>query len=229
MRPVDKGAAPAEYAKYQDAGPDLLGCIGDYCSYCERQIETHLAVDHVQPKSLVPELQNSWSNFVLACVHCNSSKGDTAVNLADFCWPDCDNTLLALHYARGGIVHPNPNMPGRIKNMAQSTIELVGLDKDPGNPDINHRPTQSDRRWLRRQQAWELAEIYCERLKSNNSPEVRELIVDNAISRGMFSIWWTVFADDVDMRRRLREAFVGTANNCFNANEELQARAGGQV
>jgi uncharacterized protein (TIGR02646 family) len=229
MRPVDKGAAPGEYAKYQDAGLDLQQCIGDYCNYCERQIETHLAVEHIQPKSLVADLQNSWSNFLLACVNCNSCKGDTEVNLGDFFWPDCDNTLLVLDYTRGGIVCPNPTMPDHIKNKAQSTIKLVGLDKDPGNPDTTRRPTSSDRRWLRRQQVWELAELDCERLKSNDSPEVRELIVDNAISRGMFSIWWTVFADDVDMRRRLRQAFVGTDNSCFDPNENLQTRVGGQV
>ena len=54
MRPVDKGTAPTVYTKYQDAGPDLQSRLGDYCSYCERQIETHLAVEHIQPKSDVP-------------------------------------------------------------------------------------------------------------------------------------------------------------------------------
>jgi hypothetical protein len=52
MRPVNRGAAPAVYTNYQNAGPDLQACLGDYCSYCERQIETHLAVEHIQPKSL---------------------------------------------------------------------------------------------------------------------------------------------------------------------------------
>src|SRR5260221_6501574 len=75
MRPVDKGAAPALYENYQEAGPDLQVRLGDFCSYCERQIETHLAVEHVQPKSHVPALATVWSNFLLGCVHCNSSKG----------------------------------------------------------------------------------------------------------------------------------------------------------
>ena len=42
MRPVDKGAAPAVYTHYKNARVDLIGRLGDYCSYCERQIETHL-------------------------------------------------------------------------------------------------------------------------------------------------------------------------------------------
>ena len=75
MRPVDKGVAPARYVRYQDANSDLRGRIGDYCSYCERQIETHLAVEHVQPKVRRTTLRNSWSNFLLGCVNCNSSKG----------------------------------------------------------------------------------------------------------------------------------------------------------
>ena len=88
MRPVDKGAAPAVYAKYQDAGPDLQARLGDYCSYCERQIETNLAVEHIQPKSHVPALRTDWTNFLLGCVNCNSSKGNTPINLRDYFWPD---------------------------------------------------------------------------------------------------------------------------------------------
>src|SRR2546425_11096780 len=61
MRPVDKGAAPAVYARYQDAGPDLRARLGDYCSYCERQIETHLAVEHVQPKSHAHAPHTDWT------------------------------------------------------------------------------------------------------------------------------------------------------------------------
>src|SRR5260370_24609015 len=74
MRPVDKGVPPAVYATYQDAGSDLRSRLGDYCSYCERQIETHLAVEHVQPKVRRASLRNVWSNVLLGCVHCNSRK-----------------------------------------------------------------------------------------------------------------------------------------------------------
>jgi len=57
----------------------------------------------------------------------------------------------------------------------------------------------------------------------------RELIVENALGRGLFSVWWTVFLGDADMRRRLRQAFLGTDPGSFDANEDLQPRAGGQV
>lgn len=237
MRPVDKGVTTKVYAKYQDAGLDLQAVLGDYCSYCERQIETHLAVEHVQPKSIVTALATQWVNFLLGCVNCNSCKGDTAVVITDFLWPDTDNTLRAFDYKAGGVVCVNNANAADIQTKAKCTIELVSLDKDPGNPDPTRRPSDSDKRWKRRLEAWQLAVKYrakiqdCERHTSDMTirDHVRSSTVDVALGRGMFSIWWTVFEDDSDMRRRLREAFIGTHGGCFDANEDLVARAGGQV
>ena len=227
MRPVDKGLAPAAYAKYQDAGPDLQTRIGDYCSYCERQIETNLAVEHIRPKSHVPTLRNSWTNFLLGCVNCNSSKGDTAVSLSDYFRPDQDNTLRALVYLRGGIIKPHSALSSSLTAKAEATIRLTGLDRIPGNG--GRQPTKADQRWLRRQQAWEKAERCRDLLASQDTAQVRELIVDVATGRGEFSIWWTIFAGDFDMRRRLRSGFVGTHGASFDINEDLLARSGGQV
>jgi len=227
MRPVDKGAAPAAYARYQDAGPDLQACLGDYCSYCERQIETNLAIEHVQPKSHVPALSTIWSNFLLACVNCNSSKGAAPVNVVDHFWPDVDNTLRAFEYVRGGLVQPHAALAPPLVGKAVATIQLTGLDRDPGNP--GREPTTADQRWLRRQQAWEKAEWCRETLATQNTVPVRELIVNVATGRGEFSVWWTVFAGDVDMRRRLRKAFLGTHGASFDVNEALVPRAGGQL
>lgn len=229
MRPVDKGTTPTTYTNYSDAIKALVSRLGDYCSYCERQIETYLSVEHVQPKSLVPALRNSWGNFLLACVNCNSCKGNTAIHLSNYLWPDCDNTMMAFEYAQGGLISANTMLSGPLKIKACLTIELIGLDKDPGNPRSDRRPADSDRRWLRRKEVWQLAERHKEKLACNNTPEVRELIVENALARGMFSIWWSVFAGDQDMRKRFREAFLGTASNCFNAAEDLVSRPGGQV
>lgn len=227
MRPVDKGAAPAAYARYQDAGPDLQACLGDYCSYCERQIETHLAVEHVQPKARRHTLRVAWRNFLLGCVHCNSCKGKKRVALRNYYWPDRDNTLRAFGYVKGGLILPSAMLSAAEQSRAQDTITLTGLDKYPGN--AGREPTPSDRRWLRRQELWQMAEKDCARLLTNDTPEVRELIVENALARGMFSIWWTVFAGEVDMRRRLREAFLGTHGASFDVNEDLVPRAGGQL
>ena len=227
MRPVDKGVAPATYGRYQDAGPDLQARLGDYCSYCERQIETHLAVEHVQPKILCASLKTAWSNFLLGCVHCNSSKGKKPIALRDYYWPDRDNTLRAFDYVNGGLVLPGANLSAAERKRANDTITLTGLDKYPGN--AGREPTASDRRWRRRFETWQLAEKDRARLAIHDTIVVRELIVENAIARGMYSIWWTVFSGDVDMRRRLREVFVGTHGASFDANENLVPRAGGQL
>jgi len=227
MRPVDKGAAPAVYAEYHDAGPDLRARLGDYCCYCERQIETTLAVEHVQPKSSVPALLTDWKNFLLGCVNCNSSKGDTPINLMDYLWPDVDNTLRAFEYIRGGMIQPSETLVPILVAKARATIALAGLDRYPGH--AGREPTSADLRWLRRQQAWEKATHYREKLAAQDTDTLREAITDVATGRGEFSIWWTVFVGDTDMRRRLREAFIGTHGACFDVNENPVPRAGGQL
>lgn len=229
MRPVERGAAPQVFTNYRDAYPFLAQRMGDYCSYCERQIETHLAVEHVQPKSPVPALINSWTNFLLGCVNCNSCKGDTVVSLPDYLWPDTDNTLRAFEYEEGGSVKSNPGLDPAIRVKADATIILTGLDKDPGNPALDRRPTEADRRWLKRKEAWDKATRCREILAIQDTAETRELIVEVAKGKGMFSIYWAQFSHDSDMRRRLREAFVGTANNCFDHTENVQPRHGGQI
>ena len=119
-------------------------------------------------------------------------------------------------------------MKGDDQVRAEKTITLTGLDKIPGKPDRN--PTDSDQRWLKRQQTWQLAEHARDRLaKQKDNTSMREQIVDTAVNRGMFSIWWTVFAGDVDMRRRLREAFIGTHGASFDINENPTPRVGGQL
>ena len=227
MRPVDKGTAPTTCARYQDAGPDLRKRLGDFCCYCDRQIETNLAVEHVQPKSVVAALITNWANFLLACTNCNSNKGETPVNLVDYFWPHVDNTLRAFKYVRGGLIDPHPELLPRMAAKAVATLRLTGLDKDPGK--TGRVPTRSDMRWLRRQQAWTKAERYRDKLAEQNTVEFRELIVDVATGRGEFSIWWTVFAGDIDMRRRLRRAFIGTHGASFDINENPVPRAGGQL
>lgn len=227
MRPVEKGPSPAPaYAAYGDATADLEGRLGRYCSYCERRLETHLAVEHVQPKSLVPGLALTWANFLLACVNCNSCKGDAPINLPTLLWPDLDNTLRAFRYTAGGLVDVDSTIPPALQSSAAALRTLVGLDRVPG---AAVEPTDSDLRWNRRREAWDKAVRACQRLMASDTPELREQIAETAQESGMFSIWWEVFATDIDMRRRFRLAFLGTCANSFNASEELQARPGGQL
>lgn len=226
MRPIDRGTAPANYTRYEDAGPDLRKRLGPYCSYCERRIETNLAVEHVQPKSLVPALSTNWDNLLLACTNCNSIKGKTPIILADYFWPDVDNTLRAFEYGPDGLIGPHPCLMPTMAKKATATLQLTGLDRDPSN---YGRKLASDYRWQRRQEVWEKAKMCRDTLTSQDTVKVRELIVENATACGMFSIWWTVFAGDVDMRQRLREAFVGTDAGSFDGKENPVPRAGGQL
>jgi uncharacterized protein (TIGR02646 family) len=229
MRPVDKGTSPRVYTHYGDALDDLRAVIGDFCSYCERQIETHLAIEHVQPKSRKKFLLNDWSNFLLGCVNCNSCKGKKKVVLDKCLWPDRDNTMRAFAYERSGSVKVNRRLGVGNRSRADATLTLVGLDRVPGHPIVKKRPTSADLRWRRRQEAFDLAQRERVRLQQQDTPLVRQLIADVAHGRGMFSIWMQVFAGDTDMRRRFREAFRGTDPESFDAFEDLRRRPRGQV
>lgn len=73
MRPVDKGSVPTDnngqpkqYSEYQQARPDLIKRLGEYCSFCEGRIAANLAVEHILPKSLHPQLALCWDNFLMA-------------------------------------------------------------------------------------------------------------------------------------------------------------------
>ena len=91
MRPIIRGDVPKNtqgedkiYRNYGSARRDLIGRIGQYCCYCNMRLESGLAIEHVRPKKPVPELETTWSNFLLACTNCNSTKGDEDVDLEDF-------------------------------------------------------------------------------------------------------------------------------------------------
>ena len=81
MRPVERGTAPRTYSQYSDAIGDLEERLGTYCSYCERRLPISLAVEHVVPKDLHPELKTEWTNFLLGCTNCNSVKADQPVEV----------------------------------------------------------------------------------------------------------------------------------------------------
>jgi len=187
-----------------------------------------LAVEHVSPKSLDPARETDWTNFLLGCVNCNSTKGDTLTNDQDFLWPDKDNTLLAIEYKKGGLVEVSSALSPQIGPKAKALIELVGLDRHPGQrPD--KLPSDRDKRYLEREEKWQLAHRMRQALSRNDNNDFRETLVELAKQSGFFGIWMAAFYDDCDMRRRFVEAFIGTANDCFEADWSLKARAGGHI
>ncbi|MCX6359445.1 MAG: HNH endonuclease [Armatimonadetes bacterium] len=216
MRPVDRGAAPREYPEYEDALPDLRDRLGRYCSYCERWMPTSLAVEHIRSKAHVPELRTEWTNLLLACANCNSTKGESNIDIDEYLLPDRDNPLIALRYRKDGGVVVDPAVGPADLQRGQALVDLVGL---------NATLTVRDLRRPDRIGAWEQAERYLARLSAPEAPTcARDDIALIAAQRGMFSIWWTVFEGDADMRRRLREAFKGTCAACFDEDENPIAR-----
>ena len=236
MRPVERGEVPIgakgqpkQYSQYDKAQSDLMNRIGEYCSYCERPIKTHLAIEHIQSKDFQPQFRLSWDNFLFACVNCNSTKGTKVQNditQADYYWPHLDNTFRAFIYQSGGIIKTNQVLNTAEQKKAQQTLELTGLDR---HPNASMKPTPKDRRWNHRRQVWDLAQQAKALLSVNNTLEMRAYIANNAKSNGFWSIWMTTFQDDPDMLNRFIQVFPGTCHQCFDSNGKPIPRRGGKL
>lgn len=222
MRSIRRGPSPinGDFKNYRDAFPHLAQKLGLYCSYCERRIATGLAVEHIQPKALpaYKHLVGNWQNFLLACINCNASKGDTDVVLANHLIPDRDNTSSAFLYLADGRIEVSERLAPQAKVQAQATLTLVALDRrsaEARNP--NERLVALDR-FKQRIDAWLQAEQAKQRLAPQPDNEALiATVIDLALATGFFSIWMQVFADDVPMRRRLIQAFGGTLDSgCFD-------------
>lgn len=98
----------------------------------------------------------------------------------------------------------------------------IWLDKTPNTS------TASDRRWLNRKEAWEMAERARTRLARCNNDDMKDQIIETVQAKGYWSIWMTVFEDDPDMLQRLINAFPGTSQQCFCPQLKPVARNGGQ-
>lgn len=225
MRPVRKGISPTgdiDFDDYKKAFPHLVGRIGSYCSYCERRIATNLAVEHIQPKDGQyghPGLTGRWSNFLLACVNCNSTKGAKEVILSNLLLPDRDNTFYAYVYSADGKVAPAAQLSPAQQAIAQETLSLTGLDKKVSQIiDENGRVVALDRE-SQRMQVWGQAQTaLADVISTPDNERLKYWIIEAARATGFFSIWITVFAGNDDMCLRFIAAFEGTAESgCFEA------------
>lgn len=240
MRPVRRGPSPQteDFSPYTAALAPLVARMGMYCSYCERPIPTNLAVEHIQPKALAPYagLIGRWTNYLLGCVNCNSTKGDRDVVPAELLLPDRDNTAAAFQYTADGRVQVAPKLTAARTKKAQALLSLVGLDKaataSGGSSTATSAATSAATstatstneaqvaldRVSQRMQAWlEASEARAELQAQPQLEPLRRVIVKQAQARGFFSVWMTVFADEADMRARFVKAFPGTAESgCFD-------------
>lgn len=230
MRPVNRGSNPVnrqgqpkQYTEYGNARRDLIERLGEYCSYCEMELDSSLAVEHIQPKEHHPTLEREWSNFLLACTNCNSTKGQKNPDLSSVFWPHLDNTFRAFEYSDEGVVKINPGLSDTEKTIAEATIALTGLAK------IANQQTATDRRWLNRREVWNIAQESKQDLSECDCEQMRRQIVRTAVGKGYWSIWMTVFSDDSDMLNRLICALPGTARDCFDTDGQSIARSGGQL
>lgn len=232
MRPVRRNSSPVvgDYAHYKDAKTDLISRIGSgwlngeqvaaYCSFCERKIETMLAVEHIEPKDGPfgkPGLVGRWTNFLLACVNCNSTKGAKQVVFTDLYLPDRDNTFWAFQYLPDGNIVPHTRLSQLQADIAKSTLSLVGLDKAMRSTVDEHGRLIAEDRASQRMQMFGIAESALADLQQDpNSEPLKRQVLANAVNGGFFSVWMTVFSNEVEMRKRLTEAFSGTRESeCF--------------
>jgi len=224
MRPVDKDAQPlkddgtvATFNTYQQSRRYLIDTIGEYCSYCERPILTSLAVEHIQPKTHNGHLELVWSNLLLACTNCNSTKGHTNVILANYFWPDRENTFKKFSYDLSGLVKVNPllNVPDAI--IAQNTISLVGLDRVQPNVGTREWEEASDRRHEHRLQAYIEANGYATKYDTATITEKATYLpfLIDISKKGFWSIWMNAFEAFPEVQRALIDDFKGTRQIYF--------------
>lgn len=220
MRPLNRGASPitSDYENYRDADPELVARLGSFCSYCERRINTNLAVEHIQPKALpaYAHLEGRWDNFLLGCVNCNATKGDRDVVLDQFLLPDRDNTIAAYNYSMDGRVDVRPDLTEQQRRSASATLHLTGLDQRLNEVRDSNGTLVAVDRVAQRMECWLIAQESRADLDSNRTEAFRRQVARTAVATGFFSIWMTVFANDPIQRRMFIVSFQGTAIDCYD-------------
>ncbi|OJE17821.1 hypothetical protein A9490_13655 [Bacillus thuringiensis] len=225
MRPVDKGASTTTYNAYQNARNDLCLKIGWYCSYCEMTIRNMPEVEHVIPVNQGgPSLD--WDNFLVSCKYCNVNKKDYNPGRINYYWPDQDNTFRAFEYKRGFPITASSLLGSSQKKIAETTINLCGLDKEPG---AQKSPTPKDTRWISRKDTWDLALESLKDWETSQTSQMAKQVARTAAGTGHFSIWMEVFKNYKQVRYELLSIFPGTDHNCFDNNLQPIHRQGGNL
>lgn len=235
LRPIRRGISPIGteiYSTYQSSKVDLIDkissgwCnkgrnISSYCSYCERKIDTNLAVEHIQPKDGEfghPELEFTWSNFLLACVNCNSTKRAKEVLFHNLLLPDRDNTFYAFKYRADGIIEPRDTLSSINRTKANNILKLLGLDKETRETFSETGNLIAQDRGSQRIEVWGIAEEALDNYLDNiENLIIKELIIKNMLLSGFFSVWMTIFDDYPEMKNLFINAIHGTRESgCFD-------------
>jgi len=222
LRPVEKGIGPDDgFTEFANARGLLITRIGEYCSFCEMHCDHDLAVEHKLPKNYQhnKHLELEWTNFLLACRNCNSTKGTKDIKLNELMWPDTNNTFYAFVYGPDAMIRVNPALNDGQKLMARSLLELVGVSRKlEMDSRLRVDPKLKDRRWMNREEAWRLAVDAYSDLQTSDTVSLRKYIIRLAQAKGFWSVWMTVFASDKQMAAELIRGFPGTSTSCFDAD-----------
>ena len=150
------------------------------------------------------ELKNSWINFLLACVNCNSCKGAKAVDFEALLFPDRDNTFIAYQYEDDGTISISTVLSEQQNQLAINTLELLGLDKPKQTYlDDNEQLVALDRA-SQRMEVIAVAQYSLQLfVESNESEPMQNAITQTALGYGFFSIWVKVFDNYPQMKIKL--------------------------
>ncbi len=225
MRPINRtnkfnpNGTPVEHNPWGDAKPHLIAEIGDYCSYCGKHLtRSALAIEHIVDKNTHPQFKYHWNNFLLACVNCNSTKSTKDTTALNPFMPHTDNLLCYIEILQGGTIQIKNGVNGINLQRSQTFINLVGLDRHPGHPDL----TDKDDRWEYRLEAYDLAERQLQKYTSNPATTDIENIVTLASKTGFFTVWFTIFDAYNNVKDALIDAYTGTNRARFNAQNNFQ-------
>jgi hypothetical protein len=224
MRPVvvlprfASSGAPAEFDPSGSAKQELTDEIGTFCSFCGKyNSRSALHVEHIRGKKckdaadnyIYDHLKFRWDNFLLACINCNSVKGNKDVVALNSFLPNINNLLHFVDILSGGLIEVKNSVTGENLARTRAFIDLVGLDRVPGHP--RHSP--KDDRWDNRLKAYDLALRHLHKYTAEVRTTDIETIIDLAGKTGFFCVWYSVF----NLHFEVKEALVkGTTDSSGN-------------
>lgn len=222
MRPVDKGPWPTRKntastkLKFNDwtrAIKHLRVRTGEFCHLCEMAVDHLIAVEHIKSRHTHPKLSSSWTNFLLSCSHCNSSKSTKLLDSPyrkHYFWPHIHNTLMAFEVPltgdEAGVVRPSCNVTQnpQLTQRARDMIALYELNK------TTTADGAADRRYLNRMAAIQMATS--RRVEFEKGQATIAAILDLASKTGFFSVWFEIFSDVPEVK----SALIGAPKFCLS-------------
>jgi len=214
--PLNNAGAKIVFNKYGDAKQHLIDQTCRYCHFCEMPILNSPAVEHIKPKECngnktkYKNLTNKWSNLLLICTYCNSTKGNQDIKLQNYYWPFKNNTLIPFEHLTGSVIIDNTMLPA-VQTKAQNTINLYGLSS------ITNSSGGKDTRFEHRIRVISQAIERFAEYTANPQLITINAIIGQAIEAGYFSVWFNVFKSQPLVRQALLQAFKVPAT-CFDAN-----------